>query len=474
MTGTKGIFLGTDSTTSHSHSVVAKYLSSAEPAGELPFETHRLLVPYLAAGMEPEDLPPHMKNGARDYLVVPNHLLGLGDTVCSKVGSYYKAFSNQDGRCQHHIGSCLELQPLDMWSQDNELRSQGKSSEYLLEGFAEPTDEPILVNGKTGRRYLTLRYVGPPHLSIAFLEIAADGLELHASDANQSLPEVSTTATGNPVVVRLSVTNTGHTRAVVKATIGACSFGFESASTDQVPLSPGQKLLMLLAVRVEGNMPTTDVWCTVALESSDHGVLTSRSVLIRPKGHCLCYLHCQCMCLGELVECKMESMANRDKRNSNTKLPVAPVGKPTLLPTTSSSQFFEVPEPLLTASGTEETADPLSCGLSTTIIILEILLCLGLFKAALGLASPPIARWGLQNYIAQLKHSGDTDPNDSATCDLHEERRVGAGTIFCMNMFYFCMLPFIFCGRRKQVFQTQREALEDKIFGFDAAGPQRL
>ncbi|KAL3183438.1 hypothetical protein MRX96_033557 [Rhipicephalus microplus] len=177
MTGTKGVFLGTDSTTSHSHS-----------------------------------------NGARDYLVVPNHLLGLGDTVCSKVGSYYKAFSNQDGRCQHHIGS-----------------------------------------------------------------------------ANQSLPEVSTTATGNPVVVRLSVTNTGHTRAVVKATIGACSFGFESASTDQVPLSPGQKLLMLLAVRVEGNMPTTDVWCTVALESSDHGVLTSRSVLIRPKGHCLCYLHCQCM-----------------------------------------------------------------------------------------------------------------------------------------------------------------------------------
>lgn len=61
MTGTKGVFLGTDSTTSHSHSVVAKYLSSAEPAGELPFETHRLLVPYLAAGMEPEDLPPHMK-----------------------------------------------------------------------------------------------------------------------------------------------------------------------------------------------------------------------------------------------------------------------------------------------------------------------------------------------------------------------------------------------------------------------------
>ncbi|KAL1425598.1 hypothetical protein MTO96_019027 [Rhipicephalus appendiculatus] len=415
----------TDSPTSRNRNVVAKYLSSAEPEGGLPFETHRLLVPHLAAGMAPDDLPPHMRNGARDYLVVPNHLLDLGDTVCSKVGSYFKAFSNQDERCQRHIGSCLELQPLDMWSQDDELRSQGKRSEYLLEGFADPTDEPILVNERTGRRYLTLRYAGPPHLSVAFLEISADGLELRASDANQTLREVSTTATGNPVVIRLSVTNTAHTRAVLKAVIRGCSFGFGSASTDQVPLSPGQKLLMLLTVRAEGSMPTADVWCTVALESNDRGVLTSRSVLIRPKGHCLCYLHCQCMCLGELVECTVESMANRDKRNSNTKPSAAPVGKVTSPPTTSSSHFYEIPEPLFTASAAEDTADPLSCGLSTTIIILEILLCLGLFKATLGLASPPVARWGLQNYIAQLKHSDDTGPNDSASCDSHEERGVG-------------------------------------------------
>ncbi|XP_049274644.1 uncharacterized protein LOC119401270 [Rhipicephalus sanguineus] len=292
--------------------------------------------------------------------------------------------------------------------------------------------------------------------------------------ANQTLREVSTTATGNPVVIRLYVTNTGHSRAVVKAVIRGCSYGFGSASTDQVPLYPGQTLLMLLSVRLEGSMPTADVWCTVALESNDRGVLTSRSVLIRPKGHCICYLHCQCMCLGELVECKAESAANRDKRNTNTKPSAAPVGKVTSPPTTSSSHFYEIPEPLLTASTTEDTADPLSCGLSVTTIILEILLCLGLFKATLGLVSPPVARWGLQNYIAQLKHSSGTGTNDSATCDLHEERRVGAGTIFCMNIFYFCMLPFIFCGRRKRVIQTQREELEDKIFGFDAAGPQRL
>ncbi|KAH7940103.1 hypothetical protein HPB52_021852 [Rhipicephalus sanguineus] len=262
VTGTEGVFLGTDSPTSRSRNVVAKYLSSAEPTGGLPFEAHRLLVPHLAAGMAPDDLPPHMRNGARDYLVVPNHLLGLGDVVCSKVGSYFKAFSNQDERCQRQIGSCLELQPLDMWSQDDELRSQGKRSEYLLEGFADPTDEPILVNEKTRRRYLTLRYAGPPHLSVAFLEISADGLRLRASDANQTLREVSTTATGNPVVIRLYVTNTGHSRAVVKAVIRGCSYGFGSASTDQVPLYPGQTLLMLLSVRLEGSMPTADVWCT--------------------------------------------------------------------------------------------------------------------------------------------------------------------------------------------------------------------
>ncbi|KAH6924976.1 hypothetical protein HPB50_027047 [Hyalomma asiaticum] len=99
--------------------VVAKYLSNAEASGGLPFETHRLLVPHLSDGMAPDDLPPHMKNGARDYIVVPNHLLSLGDTECSKIGAYFRAFSNQDERCQRQIGSCLEMQPLDMWSQDD-------------------------------------------------------------------------------------------------------------------------------------------------------------------------------------------------------------------------------------------------------------------------------------------------------------------------------------------------------------------
>nr|XP_054934156.1 uncharacterized protein LOC126543730 [Dermacentor andersoni] len=353
-----------------------------------------------------------------------------------------------------------------------ELRSRGIRTEYLLEGFADPTDDPILLNEKTGRRYLTLRYAGP-HLSVAFLEISADGLRRQASDAKQSLSEVSTTASGNPVVVRLYATNTGHSPTVVRAVIHGCSFGFGSASTDQVPLSPGQKLLMLLSLRVEGSMPTTDVWCTVALENDGNHIITSRNVLIRPKGHCLCYLDCQCMCLGELVMCKAESPANRDKRNTNKMPSAAPVRKPTSVVTTSSSHFYKIPEPLYTASATEDAADPLSCGLSTTIVVLEILLSLGLVKAIVGLASPPVARWGLQNYIAQLEHSRDTDSNGSSTYDAHEKRRVGAGTVFCMNAFCFCMLPFIFCGGKK-FYHTKREELEDKIFGFDAASPQRL
>lgn len=121
VTGARGVFLSTDSPTSSTGNVVAKYLSNAEASGGLPFETHRLLVPHLAAGMAPDDLPPHMKNGARDYIVVPNHLLSLADTECSKIGAYFRAFSNQDERCQRQIGSCLEMQPLDMWSQDDWL-----------------------------------------------------------------------------------------------------------------------------------------------------------------------------------------------------------------------------------------------------------------------------------------------------------------------------------------------------------------
>ncbi|KAH6924975.1 hypothetical protein HPB50_027046 [Hyalomma asiaticum] len=298
--------------------------------------------------------------------------------------------------CQHRSASQCSLQ---------ELRSRGKRPEYLLESFADPTDEPILMNEKTKRRYLSLRYAGP-HLSVAFLEISADALKLRASDANQSLSEVSTAATANPVVIRLYATNTDHRRAVVKAVIRGCSFGFGSASTDQVLLAPGQKQLMLLTLRVEGSMPTADVWCTVALEDNGRGSLASRSVLIRPKGHCLCYLDCRCMCLGELVVCKFESAANRDKRNTNTKPPAAPVQK-----ATPPSHFYEIPEPLFTGSAPEDAVDPVSCGLSTTIVILEILLCLG--KARLSPSS-----------IAPIP--------------------------------------------------AQREELEDKIFGFDAAGPHKL
>ncbi|KAK8763901.1 hypothetical protein V5799_033489 [Amblyomma americanum] len=453
--------------------VVAKYLSSAQPysVGGLPFQSHRLLVPHFAAGMAPDDLPPHMKNGARDYLVVPNHLLDLGDTACSKIGSYFRAFWNQDDRCLQQVGSCLEYQPLDMWSQDNEARVQGQRGEYLLEGFATPMDEPIVVNERTGRRYLALRYAGQ-HLSMAFLEISADRFKLRSSAARQSLSEVTTTAVTNPVLIRLYATNKGHRPALVKASIRGCSFGFGSASTDLVPLSPGEKRLMLLSLRLNGTMPTADVWCTVALEGDGRHVITSRSVLIRPKGRCLCYLHCQCTCLGEQVACKVDGVEDRDKRsdNSHTK-PAAAAVQQTTPPTTTSSHHYVIPEPLFSAPAIEDTADPVSCGLSITVVILEVLLSMGLLKAVLGLASPPVARWGLRSYISLLEQPNDTDPNASLTYNVDDKKAVGPGSLFCMNLFCFCILPFILCrGRRKEFRQSQREELEAKIFGFDAMG----
>ncbi|KAH9380315.1 hypothetical protein HPB48_013159 [Haemaphysalis longicornis] len=63
----------------------------------------------------------------------------------------------------------------------SDLRSQGKKGKYLLENFARPMKDPILVNENTGRRYLALEYAG--HLlSMAFLEISADGLKFHTPE----------------------------------------------------------------------------------------------------------------------------------------------------------------------------------------------------------------------------------------------------------------------------------------------------
>ncbi|CAN7945753.1 unnamed protein product, partial [Ixodes hexagonus] len=190
--------------------------------------------------------------------------------------------------------SCLEAQPLDLWSQDNDCRNQGIKGSYLLENHAQPLKNSVILSEHTGKRYLGLTYHGQ-HISMASLEIKADSIRYEISDRHGSIREVTTSAVRSPALIRIYATNVGNIPDIITALVRGCSFGISSNSTDRVRLAPKEKRLLLLSVRIDATAgPAADVWCNVVLENQAGSTITTRSVLIRSRGRCVCYLDCQC------------------------------------------------------------------------------------------------------------------------------------------------------------------------------------
>ncbi|KAM7299938.1 uncharacterized protein ISCGN_020502 [Ixodes scapularis] len=204
----------------------------------------------------------------------------------------------------------------------------------------------------------------------------------------------------------------------------------------------------------------------VVLENQARAVITTRSVLIRPKGRCVCYLDCQCTCMGESVVCRPETAVNRNKRRTmaqtEARAVVARLSHPRV---THPSRFYDIPVPLHGSppgnpgfgnpgTGVPDSDDPdsgvVSCGLSIALSALEVFVSIGLLKAVIGLASQPVALWGLRNFVSQLETtiwlSEQAKSGDGEKTKRSERCRVGPLVLFCMNLFCCCMLPLVLCG----------------------------
>ncbi|XP_064489672.1 uncharacterized protein LOC135401295 isoform X2 [Ornithodoros turicata] len=437
-----GIILGTDlpAAVNKENIVAAKYLTHTKYSsldGGLPYQTHRLLIPHATPGMSADELPPHMANSARDYLIFPTSMVELGDSECGKIGTYFKAFSNQGDRCRRPVGSCLELQPLDLWSQDNAKREDGKDGKYLLENFATPQENAVVVNTLNGNRYLNLEYQGE-FSSLSFVEINADAIEFDT--ARFALIEVNTLAMVNPIVIQLHIVNKHHRAELYKAYIKGCSFGFSSTSTDDVYLAPQEKHLLLLILRMDAGMPTTDVWCNVAIETSMHADAVTQSVLVRPRGTCNCYMDCQCTCLGESMACTPDISHTREKRKSSWHAADKP---------TEPLSHFKVPEPFI-IDVHKPSVSMAACGLSAFLWALQIAIMIGFIKAVLGLIFPSVGLWGMEfavlsepKPIGKPRLKTKEPQKDFPHMNDEGDKPVNTAAVFCVNVFCFCFLPCI-------------------------------
>ncbi|XP_040063580.1 uncharacterized protein LOC8035956 [Ixodes scapularis] len=123
--------------------------------------------------------------------------------------------------------------------------------------------------------------------------------------------------------------------------------------------------------------------------------------------------------MGESVVCRPETAVNRNKRRTmaqtEARAVVARLSHPRA---THPSRFYDIPIPLHGSppgdpgfgnpnTGGPDSDDPdssvVSCGLSIALSALEVFVSIGLLKAVIGLASQPVALWGLRNFVSQLE-----------------------------------------------------------------------
>ncbi|CAN7995104.1 unnamed protein product, partial [Ixodes hexagonus] len=156
-------------------------------------------------------------------------------------------------------------------------------------------------------------------------------------------------------------------------------------------------------------------------------------------------------CLGESVLCRPESAVNRNKRRTMAQTePGVMFARPSNAKPTQPANFYEVPDPFYGNPPDDPSFSPIPCGLSIAFCALEVFLSVGLLKAVIGLASQPVALWGLRDLISELETklrlSEQGKSGNREIAQRQEGQRVGALILFCMNLFCICMLPFLLCG----------------------------
>lgn len=285
--------------------IVGTYITERPGNGTIsvPFKDKRLLIPQPQPTVEREKLHAAVKNGARDYILLSKDKINSAGDECDKAGVSYEAFGEQDDRCEVPRNTCLSNQPLDFWEEDDNKRKSGGKGTNLLQFYGEPYKEPILVNDTTHEHWLALEYY-TQHLSVIYIELNADKIVALRAGKYAQIASVVTTSSSDGIDFHVAIINAGLVSSEFSVQAVRCSYDIPDTAKESSVITAQGKHDFVVTTKY-GNIEVTEAFtCVVEVSSTLHGIIAMRKATIKPGKRCICYLHCNCKCIGGSLTCE--------------------------------------------------------------------------------------------------------------------------------------------------------------------------
>lgn len=135
---------------------------------------------YLVAPSFPKDTTIYAIQPS-NWMLIRREMFTLDGSECDKIGVSYKAFRNQNNKCNVEAGSCLNNQLIDFFNSDIERIKKGEATKYLISGdfSKEYKFSSLIDNGKMFGYKINGQFN-----SILTLELDADKINLNVNVAD--------------------------------------------------------------------------------------------------------------------------------------------------------------------------------------------------------------------------------------------------------------------------------------------------
>ncbi|XP_015109123.1 hapless 2 [Diachasma alloeum] len=385
--------------------IVFTYTQEKSEAPELSLNpnTQRLLIPLV----ENIDKKSGRKTseGMSEYLIIPSNQITSEGRECDKAGVGFSAFVMQKDRCARKRGSCLRNQPLDYWRHDVNARQSGKPGCYFLSNFAEVPVNPIKYNvtdAGEGREYLGL-VQNNHHVSTLEIEVTADDNNVITTGSDARITEVHVVATAEIIKLSIRLTNTGLVSSDYQARIVGCPSGLPNswahAITRKYRVPPQHDSLVTLDI--PGGVVIDRFKCNVEVINYRGELVAARRIIVHKMNRCFCLWHCICTCYESPRGFSCLPMTPEHYHQAGFRGPVPAINPRTL-------GLFKMAIDIIII----------------ITIIFTIFLALGIVKWIIGVLSPPVGRWGLNNLVAGLRIEEYYEPELKCRCVVTDDEGI--------------------------------------------------
>ncbi|XP_055948514.1 hapless 2-like isoform X2 [Argiope bruennichi] len=414
--------------------IVASFFTESPKKGTILISSdeNRLLIPQPMPGVELDKLPPAVKNGATDYLLIDKSVINPVGDECDMAGVSYKGFAKQPDRCDVPKGTCLKNQPLDFWESDEVKRKANQKGTHLLQNYGTPYKDPIIIDKDTKDHWLALEYYDEQR-TVLTIEFVADQITTLTPGKHIQISQVITASMEKKIKFYVYLSNKDLSPASLFAKAIDCEFEVPD-STNVTNIVPPQRTEEFVLETEPGNIELTETLkCTVVAGSSLYDVVSKREVLVKPLRRCICNMHCLCACMGESLTCEPMEEEDYHAAGFRGSLPIL-TAKPPYRPWFIAHPFLAL------------------------LALILFLLLIGLSKGLCGvMGRKNISYYGLEKLIfgkRKIKHYFEPDLKkrgvvyDEEGHPIHPDtkkpvRVFSEEIIFAMNAFFLCLWPYM-------------------------------